>query len=325
MKKLYLLLGQETAEKNIFLENLKKSELKDLFQELQKITIEEDKGLSLLKVLQNPSLFSQSRLIIVSRSEKISIQYISKIFIQYKKSQDFLILCSDENKLTQWEKTKEVLIIKKVFYPLSEIDKKKFIFKLAQQHHCKITNEGAEYFVLMSGTDTATLKSLGNLVFSSIDKDTIIDESVLSSYLTHSRIETTYTLFYAILESNFSLALDRLNRLIQSKIESLTIISLLIWQTRRLLKLSYEKGREELFYELKIFRNEKQLYERGLQSYTSLQIENILKNLINYDIVLREEKKENHSHLLQICLYEIICKKGSPCLKIKNDLPILLP
>lgn len=322
MKKLYLLLGQENFDKNEYLNNLKSGILKNTFEEEISFSCEENKGSILLNLLENKSLFSSSRLLIAQEADKINSSLIKLIIKNYKNSQDTLVLISEENKLASWENCREITSEKKVFYSLSETDKKGFLSRLAQQYKKKLTSQALDFFIIMAGDDKITLERMASLIFPRLPENKVIEEKELEDFLNHSRTESPYSLFHAFLEGNLSLSLLRLESLLQSKTEAISLISLFLWQMRRLFNLSKLGGTYNSFNEMKIFRQEKPLFEKALRLYQTHEIEKMVTRVIYYDLLLREEKPNRHKYLLQIMIYELILKKGEPLEEIKENLPL---
>lgn len=322
MKKLYLLLGQENFDKNEYLKNLKLSILKNTCEEEVSLSCEENKGSILLNLLENRSLFSSTRLIIAQEAEKITSSLIKTLIKAYNNSQDILILMSEENKLLPWENSKEISCEKKVFYPLSEIDKKGFLSRLAQQYKKKLSPQAIDFFIIMAGDDKTTLERMASLILPKLPDNKLIEEKELSDFLSHSRTETPYSLFHAFLEGNLPLCLLRLENLLQSKTEAIGLLSLFLWQIRRLFSLAKLGGTYNSFSEMKIFRQEKPLFEKALRLYKVDEIEKMVVRVIHYDLLLREERSDQHKHLLQIMLYELIIKKGEPLEEVKENLPL---
>jgi DNA polymerase III subunit delta len=109
-------------------------------------------------------------------------------------------------------------------------------------------------------------------LFESQKEKKFVDLVLIEEYLYHSKAETPFSLYSALLNGNLSKALDILETLFLS--DEITLLNGIVWAHRRFLKASdlYENQKmltAEIFSNLKIFSmKDKKDFEAGLKKYS---------------------------------------------------------
>jgi len=140
----------------------------------------------------------------------------------------------------------------------------------------------------------------------------VVTKDILEEFLYHSKEETAFSLYSAILQKNLELALDILNKLFYSysNDEVIQLLNGILWSHKRFLKMVdlYEnesKSPEEIFSSQFInSRKAKEEYSQGFKNYSFKEMAKIYYDISELDYYLKVLPKE----LKLIKLQEFVIK-----------------
>lgn len=332
----YLFLGPEAGAKEDEFKRIK-NELTTTYGEgldFKRFYPFEEDQVELFASLNNDSLFSDHRLVLVSQLEGANAAFFNELasYLQHPSPSATLILVSNE-----FSVPKKVMDLipnthVKKFYDLMEREKSTWIRTYFRRLGLTITTEAVELLIAMTEDNTQELRTVCNqlaLFWQSNSPTQPIDDEAAQTYLHHSRVEDAFTLFPHLVNGDLRKALASLHALLGSGDYQtpILLISGLLWQFRRL--LSVGEGFEEHRGEYEAFTNahvqnkpsairsprDKSTYKTGVQRYTPRDIRRIIALLADVDIAVKEARTEEVELVLERLIYQIIMKKGEPLSK----------
>ncbi len=337
MAEIYILLGPEEGEKNALIRKLKKETLERIPDtECYTFFVGDDDTSSYVSAVSQSSLFSSHRFIVLKGLENLKKSdpvYTSTLLAVKDNQNDLtLILVSEESLTSSFDKTildaagKERT---KIFWELSESDKRNWIISCVNKEGFSITRDAIEEILSTVENNTQEMKNavLSITNFLRLKKKTTIERDDIEAYTTASKGENGYTLFRSLGEANLDKALKIVNSIILNDPKNLLpSISVVANQFRRIEEAIRMKERRipenTIFTELTAFSSfsykarsgvnfkERDLFRTTMRNYTKEDVENIILTLGKYDSALKSAQSENLEILGELLCYTIIVGKG---------------
>jgi len=187
--------------------------------------------------LQNASLFSERRLIIIKNTELIKKKDETELLascIHSLEANTTLVLISDETKIEKHIEDAVPKGNKTIFWELFENKKKDWLFAFFRSRGCRIDESAVQAVLEMVENNTDALNRECSRLILFLGKDSIITAADVEQCLTHTREESVFTLFAAIARGNLTSSLEILRSLSASRQSFQAIIAGLAWCFRKL-------------------------------------------------------------------------------------------
>jgi len=329
----YLLLGPESGEKSQRICAIRDaiSRQSGLEPEMYRYYPFDTEVNDLFSILENNSLFSDHRLVIINQIEDSPLQLCTALieYLKHPSDSATLLLLSNEisvnAKLTQAVPKKNI----EIFWEMFENRKIPWVRDFFRRNNADITDDATELLLELVENNTQELRNVCSQLiqfFSSERPQTklVIQEEDIETYVHHSRKENAFTLFETIANGDLEQALAILHVLVTSgEGDSVPLLAMLLWQFRRLasyadlLKQGYnhEQACQKTSVAGKpspIKRKKDQLLTAtACRIYSPDQIGNIIARIGEYDIKTREASTDMQLLWLERFLYVVIVKKGT--------------
>lgn len=160
-----------------------------------------------------------------------------------------------------------------IFWEMFENQKKEWIRDQFKKRNLYIKEDALSFILDMIENNKAQLLSEIEKITSLVkmNKVKVIDLAVIEEYLYHSKVETPFSLYRAMLTKNLSKAIDILCNLFIT--DQINLLNGIIWAHRRFLKAvdlyeNHNKPLQEIFSNLKISTmRDKEDFKKGLDNY----------------------------------------------------------
>ena len=329
----YLLLGPETGAKEQVLKDIR-DKLKEAHGgeiELSRFYPFETENGEILTALNNNSLFSDHRMVILSQAEQLGSPMVESIanYLAHPVETATLIIISSELYLSQ--KIMKAIPKRNIqtFYDLLENQKTDWIRNFFRKLGISITADGIDLLIDLTEDNTQELRLICNqlAIFWQIDKRSRpIEEEDVETYIYHSRQEDAFTLFPLIARGDLKQSMQSLHSILGSgdSQSSILLVNGLLWQFRRLYSLQefiFQGGNEsEAYLQAHVQGKsspikkpkDKTTYRNALQRFDLESIRRIIIALGEADLEVKESGSELTDLVLERLLYRIIKCQGNP-------------
>jgi DNA polymerase-3 subunit delta len=276
----------------------------------------------IVNIIQNHSLFAQSRLFIIKNAEQIKkkdeINAVAACMKELEAGDsasqcDAMILVSDEFKLSAGLDDACLRENRKVFYEMFEKEKNAWVRSFFRRAGLDIDPSGVDAILEMVENNTdAMQRECSRLVFF-LPKDRPARAEDVEQWLFHSREESAFTLFARIAAGDKSKAIESLHTLPAAKESPIGILAGLSWSLRKLrdyLTLC-ENGEPDNFELKKIGLSAvtKNNYAAAAHRYNKTDVEKCLALTAEYDILTRASGQALEETLMDVYLLKIM----NPC------------
>ncbi len=187
-----------------------------------------------------------------------------------------------------------------MFWEMFENQKQSWIKSEFRKYSISIEDDAVEYMIEIVDNNKQSFEDeIQKIAAAYLDsnKNNTLDSSIkketLEELLYHSKDESGFTLYNALLDKNVEKALEILNILFHSNIDPISLVANLQWSHRRFLKAVYLSQVEHLNYE-EIYKmlnitnkRSKDEMVRGIRNYKYLQIANLYNRIFELDYYLR--------------------------------------
>jgi DNA polymerase-3 subunit delta len=317
----YLLLGPEEGEKDLYIQKLIDAIAKrtGARPEIHRHYPFESSLMDILAVLRNGSLFSSSRLVIMNDVEEITAARDLRLLAEYcaaPAAESTLLLLSHGFRV---KNELEKLVAKAnrvVFWELFENQKIGWIVNFFKQHGISIDAQASAFLLDMVENNTKQLKGIcEKLVLFFGHQDRIRFEDI-ETLIYHSKEENVYTLFDKVVQKDLAASLAVLQKILLSReAEPVQLVSGLLFQFRKLMGLKklldqgYQPG--EAFSRLAVRgKRVQRVLQEGCRRYSREELSSILMLFAAVDVELRSLKSGIHTLILQYFLYSVIARGG---------------
>ncbi len=340
----YLLLGPEVGEKDLFIERLIERITKTrggripegVFipagrrcpqgrgegeaPEIHKFYPFDTDLVDVLTVLQNGTLFANYRIVILSNVEVINKDRDIRLLAGYcanPVSNATLLLLSEE--IQKHNKQLERAIPKEnklIFWELFENQKKGWIISFFRKKGITIDNRASDFLLEMVENNTRQLKLICEKLALFFGQGAGIEYKDIEKILFHSKDENVFTLFERVSRRDLGSALEVLQKILLSReAEPVQLLRGLLNQFRKLMAYkqllaeNYTLG--EAFAHLRVRSKKLQrVYQEGGKQYSRAELEKIVMLTARFDLRLRSLKSNLQALILQLFLYYAIRKGG---------------
>ncbi|MDR3248953.1 MAG: DNA polymerase III subunit delta, partial [Treponema sp.] len=231
----FLFLGPELGEKDDAVAEIRRA-LGDGAEE-SSFYAGETPASSISDVLRNASLFADTRLFFIKNAglikEKGELELISS-YIKSPQSGTVVILLSDETKVAKALEDSVPARNKRIFWELFENRKTDWVRDFFRRAGCRISEDGIAAVLELVENNTEALKRECGRLVQFLGKDKVVDGPEVEEWLSHTREESSFTLFSRIATGDLSKSLESLHALLGAKEAFQSIMGGLCWCFRRL-------------------------------------------------------------------------------------------
>jgi DNA polymerase-3 subunit delta len=229
----YLFTGPEIGEKADETARIR-SELRgkygDSLEETAFYALEMPMG-EMTGIMLSGSLFSSARLFVIKNAEAVKKKEDVKMLASVLENLDIsttVILLSDENSI---DRTLEKVVgaNKKIFWEMFENRKREWLQNFFRREGYAITASAVDTILEMVENNTDALRSQCRNLLLFCDKGKPVTDADITRLLSHTRTESTFTLFSAIACGNTERSLEILHALLDTKESAVSIFAGLIW------------------------------------------------------------------------------------------------
>jgi DNA polymerase-3 subunit delta len=188
-------------------------------------------------VLRNGSLFADTRLFLIKNSELIKKKEETDLLASYIKSPQsgtVVILLSDETRIAKPLEDAVPSKNKRIFWELFENRKSAWVRDFFRREGCRISDEGVTTVLELVENNTEALKRECGRLMLFLGKNREIGGDEVEKWLSHTREESSFTLFSRIAAGDLSKSLESLHALLGAKESFQGIMGGLCWCFRRL-------------------------------------------------------------------------------------------
>jgi DNA polymerase-3 subunit delta len=264
-------------------------------------------------VLRNGSLFADSRLFLIKNAEVIKKKEEVELLASCMASPQedtVLILLSENTSLAKGLEDAAGRENRKIFYELFENQKIEWVDSFFRREGFRLDPGAIETILELVENNTDALKRECSRLMLFFGKDKVITAGDVEEWLSHTREESTFTLFSRIALGDFSRALESLHTLLAAKEAPPGIFAGLAWCFRKLRDYLALAGSGMLsdFEMRKIGLASPKArgdYTRAAEQYDAAGAETCIALTAEYDILLRSSGTVFESVLMDLYLYKI--------------------
>jgi len=318
----FLLLGPEEGEKEKFIKNLKdklSAEGKEIV-EVHRFYGFDAKIADIISILQNETLFSENRLVILSNTELITRKEDINLITEYcsnPASKASFLLLSETIKGVNSRIEKAVpKDNRKIFWELFENQKRGWIVNFFRRQGMTISSSACTDLLEIVENNTKQLRLECERLVLFFGKGAKIESEAIEKYIYHSKEENVFTLFDKVAQRKLDFALEVLHNLLLSReSEALQILNGLLSQFRKAAAL---KGLiagnytlSEAFSRLRIkSKRVQKIYIESDKNYQAAEIKAVIMLIAEFEVRLRSVKSNLQAFLLNLFLYYVIVRGG---------------
>ncbi|MDC7245063.1 MAG: DNA polymerase III subunit delta [Sphaerochaetaceae bacterium] len=327
--RVYALLGPESGDKSAFLKEIRANLKKQFDQEIEihRFYPFETLNGEIFEILQNNSLFSDHRLVILSQAENIP-QQLTGPLLEYMKDpveSATLVLISEDFRLKGKLDSAVSKEGKKIFYEMYDNQKPRWVKNLFSSYHLSIDDAAVSLLLELVEHDTAEIRSsVQQLIQFIIPSGTAhVTEDDIERYIQHTRVESVFSLFEYLSMNSYEMTLQVFHALMRDQTGgAIALISGLLWTFRRLLSIE-EMLEENNDWEASASaamvmgkktplrrKKDHQIYREASRRYPIEDTRRIIALLGRYDITVREYPKELELLLMEQMISTIFINRG---------------
>jgi DNA polymerase-3 subunit delta len=315
----YLLLGPEQGSKASFIKQIQRSleEQSGASPEIHRFYPFETPVNNIISLLKNGSLFSQHKLVILSQVEIVKQKEEIEQLIDYCRQpspEATLLLLSDSVTLSSKKITRDVKKAVgeencKTFWELFENQKESWLYSFFNRKQITLKPDAMELFLDMVENNTREMRKEGEKLATFFGSGSVITAEDIETFIYHSKEENIFTLFNAIVERDFSLSLEIMQKLLLSGDNPpVQILGGLLWQFKKLHSLHYllenHYGQAEAFAKLNMKSKRMQNnFITGRKNYSREKVEQILVDIAEYDGYIKHMQTDTQPLLMSLFLY----------------------
>lgn len=319
----WLLLGPEVGEKAAFIDELKASLSRSLGEppEVHRFYAFEAKMAEVVRCLQNQSLFSRHRLVIVAEADRVKRAEEVAALVGYlgnPAADATLILDSSENPREMDRKIVSALPAgnQKVFWELFDNQKKGWVVGFFRQKGITVAPAAVDHLLDMVENNTRDMRVECERLALFFGPGSTLDVDSVDRYISHSKEENVFSLFESIASRDLVQAEEILEKILLSReTEATQLASGLLWQFRNLARLkrlladNYEMAEACAKLRITSKKNQK-TYGEGARGFAAADVEAVILCLNSFDERLRSFRSDLHPLLLRLMIYYIVQRAG---------------
>jgi DNA polymerase-3 subunit delta len=209
----YIFIGPENGKKQAAINELRK---KMSEPEETVFYAGETPAAQIVSIVQNHSLFAQSRLFIIKNADQIKEKEAALIASCMKELEDdtIVILVSDEIKLAAGLMNACPKEKQQIFYELFENQKSEWVRSFFLDEGYRIEPDGIDTILEFVANDTESLRRECSKLMLFLPKDRPASAEDVEQWLVHSREETPFSLFSRIAAGDTSRAVESLHTML---------------------------------------------------------------------------------------------------------------
>ena len=305
-----LFLGPEIGEKQNAIEEIRKK----LSNPEETVYYSGDTPVpTMVSVMRNGSLFSDSRLFLIKNAELIKKKEDLDLLSSYlanPQDNTYLILISEESSVSRGIENKIPPAAKRIFWELLDSRKSEWVESFFRKEGFRVSKEGIETILELVENNTAALRQECSRLMLFLDKAKEISGEEAEKWLSHTREESAFTLFSRIAAGDLSKSLESMRILIAAKESPVAIFAALASCFRKLISYLFlkEAGVNDEGEYRKIGVSSpgaKRDYSAAARRYDSAGAETCLALCAEYDFIIRSSGTFPEQILLDRYLYKI--------------------
>ncbi|MDR1239903.1 MAG: DNA polymerase III subunit delta [Treponema sp.] len=262
---------------------------------------------------RNGSLFADSRLFLVKNAETIKKKEEVELLASYMavpQDDTVLVLFSEATSLARGLENGVSRENRKVFYELFESQKTQWVADFFRREGFRIDAGAVETVLELVENNTEALRRECSRLTLFLDKNRPVGAGDVEKWLSHSREESSFTLFSRIAGGDFSRALESLHTLLAARETPPGIFAGLVWCFRKLRDYLFLAASGTLSdFELRKIGlsapKARDDYARAARRYDPAGADACLALTAEYDILLRSAGAPFESILMDLYLYKI--------------------
>ncbi|MDR0400002.1 MAG: DNA polymerase III subunit delta [Treponema sp.] len=275
--------------------------------------------------LRNGSLFADTRFFLIKNIEAVKkkeeLDLLSAV-IKSLQEGTVAILLSDETRVAKALEDAVPPGNKRIFWELFENRKTGWVRDFFRREGCRISDEGVARVLELVENNTEALKRECGRLIQFLGKENIINGDDVEEWLSHSREESSFTLFSRIAAGDLARSLESLHALLGARESFQSILGGLGWCFRKLRdyqglaeagKLAGDRSGD---FELKKIGlsspKSRGDYQQANRVYGPGAADRFLALIAEYDIRLRSSGTALESLLLEMFLCKIVNSRGTP-------------
>ena len=305
-----LFLGPEIGEKQNVIEEIRKQ----LSTPEETVYYAGDTPVpTMVSVMRNGSLFSDSRLFLIKNAELIKKKEELDLLSSYLSNppdNTYLILISEESSVSRVIENKIPPAGKRIFWELLDSRKSEWVESFFRKEGFRISAEGIQTILELVENNTAALRQECSRLMLFLDKTKEINGEEAEKWLSHTREESAFTLFSRIAAGDFSRSLESMRILLAAKESPVAIFAALASCFRKLIGYLFlkEAGITDEAEYRKIGVSSpgaKRDYSAAGKRYNSAGAETCLALTAEYDFLVRSSGTFPEQILMDQYLYKI--------------------
>ncbi len=316
----YLLLGPELGEKKNFIKNLKNNLEKKYSsppEEYSFYPYDTETG-EIISTLQNISLFSSSKLVIINNFTEIRKKDLGMIADYLKNPADDSYLVLSDDGIRADSKIEKLIppSNKKIFWEMFENKKKSWIINYFRRENIEIEKSAVEYLSDMLESSTDVLAEECSKLIRFFNPGDRITEERIESFFYDRKEENMFSLFERLAVCDLQKSLETAkNIFLSGESNPVQLLAGLLWQLRNLheLKIMTESRKpfQEACLALRIRSKKMQkTFQEGLKNYSLSDIESLISMTAEYDCFFRNVRQDIQQIMFPVFVYSFIEKKG---------------
>jgi DNA polymerase-3 subunit delta len=313
----FLLLGPEMGEKEIFIKDLiaKAEKEKKTKAEVYKFFGHDSSCIEITTLLKSRLLFSDYKVVILTGIESINkkdMELLSE-YIARPAEDTMLILCSDETRISLGKLEEAIPASnKKIFWELLDHQKRGWVKSYFQKRSVNVEDEAVDFIIEMVENNTKDLKSVCERLEIFFGARNLIRFEDIENFIYHSKEENVFTLFASILKCDFPLALEILDKILLSNDEDpIRILSGILWQVHNLVQflslITQGETFERAFQKMAVkSKRQQKLFAEAKEKFSLKDLYKIIQVISQFDTWFRVHNQSVHRILMELFLYKII-------------------
>ncbi|MGM0431088.1 MAG: DNA polymerase III subunit delta [Spirochaetota bacterium] len=353
LRPVYLLLGPESGGKAKRIQDIRalcKAANNGEEAELHRFYPFETEEGEILAALQNSSLFSSYRLVLLAEAENLKASQAAMIasYLQNPSDSATLIITSSQTRVHPTIMKQVPETEKEIFWELFENQKKDWLLAFFRARHLDISLEAVDVILSLVDNNTQDLRTVSQSLaeFLSVDDSAQaagreetreVTVSDVEQFIYHSKQESVFTLFEQMAEGMLENSLEIFRALqLSGEADPVQLFGGLLWQFRRLhsyLSLLEEGDSErEAISRTTVLgksaairgKHNQYIYKTAARNYTRSDVEQIITTLCDTDRLSRELGTALQPMTIELFIYSTICKRGSLNLEHKPRLETVI-
>lgn len=310
------MLGPEEGDKKKDLEDLRQRLIRQHGDvEVHKVYPGEISVSALVSLLQNGSLFSSHKLVMVQQAEDLPSNGEINLLVEYLKAPSpdaSLVFISPKTSLDNRKLEAAIpTASRKVYWELFENQKNAWLIKFFRERNRTLTPDAAETLLELIPNNTEEMRSACEKLCFYYPPESTLTADHIDEVVFHSREENVYTLFERLALKDTEGALEILSAMrLSGEGEPVPLIAGLTWQFQKLadFKMIVERtGQFQTGFQEMAIKSKKaqKIHTEAVRHYTLPQVQRVITLLADADRDSRESGKSLHGEILNLLMYRI--------------------